>query len=183
MSSGDSSSEFSAALAAYLSTLLSVGDCVAATAPEVGGAYRQRLNQLRDRVAFEPTAEAMTAATTTLDSELKEYAEVASRQAARQTADLRTDLGSLSEALKHLAGRQIFYGERLRQFATHMQSMHCPRPDPMLNAVDPEHLAEILELQSRNLVDCVDSMACETAGLTARMREELAALDERLARL
>ena len=169
----DTSSDFSAALAAYLSTLLTVGDCVVAASPQVGAPYRQRLGRLRARVAFQPNAETLKEAATALDSELKEYAEAATRQTARYNSELRREIISFREIIEAISQRQEFYAIRLRQFAAQMEHTRYP--------TDPEHLADVLDLQAAGLRGCVESMTNETASLVVRMRQEMQALDERLA--
>ena len=169
----DHSSDFGCALQAYLTTLMTVGDCVAAASPEVGEPYRRRLTRLRARVAFQPTPETLTSAAAALDTELKEYAAVATRQTARYNAELRREIASFHEIIESIAKRQDFFTGRLRQFAVQMEASPYP--------TDPGDLSAVLELQAAGLRNCLDSMTAETASLVARMRQEMKALDERLA--
>ena len=45
---------------------------------------------------------------------------------------------------------------------------------------DPEHLQEVVALQSAGLVSCVESMSHVTESLVSRMHQELAAADRRV---
>ena len=86
--------------------------------------------------------------------------------------ELRQTIGALETIVKSLAQRQEFYGARLRQFAAQMETTPYP--------TDPEHLAEVVALQAAGLLGCVESMSNDTQSLVARMRDELAAVTQRL---
>src|SRR5580704_12870462 len=45
---------------------------------------------------------------------------------------------------------------------------------------DPAHLSEVVQLQAAQLLGCVESMGNDTKSLVVRMREELAAVTQRL---
>lgn len=160
------------AVTSYLSTLLAIADCVGTACPEVGGPYRHRLSRLRSRLAFDTNPEAMEESTAIVLKELAEYAGKSSVYIAQHGLELRQAVGALEAIVKSLAQRQEFYGARLRQFALQMETTPYP--------TEPEHLLEVVALQSAGLLGCVESMHNDTQSLVTRMREELAQVARRL---
>jgi GGDEF domain-containing protein len=160
------------AVTSYLSTLLAVSDCVGAACPEVGGPYRHRLSRLRSRLAFDSNPEAMAESNAVVEKELAEYAKKASQYIAQHGVELRQTIAALETIVKSLAQRQEFYGARLRQFATQMETTPYPS--------EPEHLSEVVALQAAGLLGCVESMNHDTQSLVARMRDELLGVTQRL---
>jgi hypothetical protein len=108
-------------VASYLSTLLSISDCVGAACPETGGPYRHRLSRLRSRLAFDASPEALAESAAVVDRELKEYSTKTANYVAMHSAEMRQTIAALEGIVKALAQRQHFYGERLLQFAAQME--------------------------------------------------------------
>jgi len=160
------------AVNSYLNTLLAVSECIGDACPEVGGPYRNRLGRLRSRLAFDTTPEAIFESTVAVERELKEYSKKAANYIEHHSIELRRAIEALEAIVKSLAQRQDFYGARLRQFAEQMQTTPYP--------TDPEHLSDVVALQSAGLLGCVESMATDSQSLVARMRAELADVSERL---
>ncbi len=160
------------AVTSYLSTLLAVSECVGAACPEVGGPYRHRLSQLRSRLAFETTSEAMTESNAAVEKELAEYAKKAAYYVEQHGVELKKTIEALETIVKSLAQRQEFYGARLRQFAAQMETTPYPP--------EPEHLSEVVSLQAAQLLGCVESMTNDSQSMVLRMREELAGVSRRL---
>src|SRR5271166_4352921 len=160
------------AVNSYLTTLLAVSECVGDACPEVGGPYRHRLNRLRSRLAFDTTPEAITESTIVVERELKDYSKKTANYIAHHGIELRRAIDALENIVRALAQRQDFYGARLRQFAEQMQTTPYP--------TDPEHLSEVVALQSAGLLGCVESMANDSQSLLARMRTELTDVSDRL---
>jgi GGDEF domain-containing protein len=161
------------AVTSYLSTLLAIADCLGAACPEVGGPYRHRLSRLRSRLAFDVNPEAMIETNGVVEKELAEYAKKSSYYIAQHGAELRATIDGLETIVKSLAQRQEFYAARLRQFAAQMETTPYPS--------DPDHLSEVVALQSAQLLGCVESMSNDTKSMVLRMHEELAATTKRLA--
>jgi len=159
-------------VACYLSTLVTVANCLAETCPDIGAPYRQRLSRMRARLAFHGTPEAIQASCEDLEAELKDYAVMAAHYAAQQDAELRRCIEGLEEIVRLLAQRQDFYGSRLRQFALQMEATPYP--------TDPDHLAEVVALQAAGLRSCIESISHESESIVLRMHDELAALEQRL---
>jgi GGDEF domain-containing protein len=160
------------AVTSYLSTMLAVAECVGAACPEVGGPYRHRLKRLRSRLAFDTTPEAMAESNTVVEKELAEYAVRASHYVALHGIELRLTIDALETIVKSLAQRQEFYGARLRQFASQIETTAYPS--------DAQQMAEMVTLQAAGLVGCVESMNNDTQSLVLRMREELLRVTQRL---
>lgn len=165
--------DLSHAVAAYLSILAATGDCLEQTFPDVGGPYRQRINSLRSRVAFHATREAIGESSETVQQELKDYANVASRVFTQRSVDLERGILALGDIIETLTQRQEAYGNRLRQFAAQMEKATYPE--------DPKSFSEVMALQAAGLRGLVQSMNQEAASMTSQMREQTAKLDQQLA--
>lgn len=157
----------------YLATLMAIADCVGEACPPVGAPHRHRLSRLRTRLSFNASKEAIEQSSVSVRAELKEYAAKASQYFSSNTAELRRASSGLEEIVRTLAQRQDFYAARLRQFAAQMETTPYP--------TDPDHLADVVALQSAGLVSCVESMSHEAQSLLARMQELLADVEDRLA--
>jgi hypothetical protein len=160
------------AVNSYLTTLLAVSECIGEACPEVGGPYRNRLGRLRSRLAFDTTPEAIMESTVVVERELKEYSNRTAAYIEHHGIELRRAIDALENIVRALAQRQDFYGARLRQFAEQMQTAPYPAA--------PEHLADMVALQTAGLLGCVESMDNDSQSLVARMRTELADVSERL---
>lgn len=160
------------AVTSYLSTMLAIAECVGAACPEVGGPYRHRLKRLRSRLAFDTTPEAMAESNAVVEKELAEYAVKAANYVALHGIELRQTIDALETIVKSLAQRQEFYGARLRQFASQIETTAYPS--------DAQQMAEVVALQAAGLVGCVESMNNDAQSLVLRMREELLRVTQRL---
>jgi GGDEF domain-containing protein len=156
----------------YLTTLLAMANCVGDACPEIGGLYRHRLTRLRSRLAFDSSPDAMEESTHAIAAALSEYASKTSAFVEKHGVELRAAIGTLEEIVRSLAQRQDFYGARLRQFAAQVEMTPYPS--------DPQHLQEMVALQVASLLTCVESMSHEAHSLVTRMRNELAAVEQRL---
>jgi GGDEF domain-containing protein len=130
------------------------------------------LARLRSRLAFDASPEALAEGAAAIEKELQEYAHRAAHYVALHGTELRRTVDALETIVKSIAQRQDFYGARLRQFAAQLETTPYP--------TDPEHLSEVVALQAAGLLGCVESMANDTQSLMSRMREELAAVSQRL---
>jgi len=172
MTDAEQLSALHTAVTSYLSTLLAISECVGTACPEVGGPYRHRLSRLRSRLAFDSNPEAMTESNAVVEKELADYAKKAANYVAAHGVELQQAVAALETIVKSLAQRQEFYSARLRQFAAQLQTTPYP--------TDPEHLIEVVTLQAAQLLGCVESMTNDTQSMMARMRDELAAVTQRL---
>jgi len=160
------------AVTCYLSTLAAVADCMGESCPEVGGPYRSRMNRLCSRLAFDTSAEAITESQAIVEKQLQEYAQRTAFYIASHGVELQKAVDGLETIVKSLAQRQDFYGARLRQFASQLETTALPS--------DPADLANIASLQAAGLLNCVESMANDTQSLLLRMRNELTAVAQRM---
>jgi GGDEF domain-containing protein len=172
MTDAEQLSALHTAVTSYLATLLAVADCVGAACPEVGGPYRHRLTRLRSRLAFDTNSEALTETSGAVEKELAEFARKSARYIAQHGVELQQTISALENIVRSLAQRQEFYGARLRQFAAQLETASYP--------TEPEHLSEVVALQSAGLLGCIESMSNDTKSLVARMRQELTQVTQRL---
>ncbi|HTS74733.1 MAG TPA: hypothetical protein VMG40_00930 [Bryobacteraceae bacterium] len=156
----------------YLSTLETVANALGNSCPQIGGLYRHRLSRLRTRLAFDSSPQAIEESCDAVEVELYEYAKKAAAYVDQHGIQLRAAISVLEEIVRALAQRQDFYGTRLRQFAAQMEATAYP--------TDPEHLQDVVALQSAGLLSCVESMNHEAQSLVTRMQSELAAVEQRL---
>jgi GGDEF domain-containing protein len=173
MPEDDSLTTLHAAVNCYLTTLQRVADTLAEACPPMGGPYQQRLGRLRSRLAFDAGTEAIEESCAITSRELKEYAGKASGYVERHRVELRRAVAGLEDIIRTLAQRQDYYGERLRRFAMQMETTPYP--------TEKENLLDVVALQVAGLLSCVESMSNESQSLLKRMRDEMAAVETRLA--
>jgi len=154
----------------YLSAIQAAANSLGEACPEVGGPYRSRLNQLRARLAFDPTPEALEESCGTVENELRDYAAKASSFLGQARSKQKSTIFALDDIIQCLARKQEFYLDRLRQFALQMEATAYP--------CDPDYLTEIVALQVAGLRSCVEGLARETDALLGRTRSVLSALEQ-----
>lgn len=165
MAQDDCLSALHAAVACYLATLEIAANALAEASPPVGRPYGQRLSRLRARLAFDSGPAKLEESRQETERELKDYAQRASTYAAEERAELRRALETLQQIARTLAQRQDFYGDRLRRFATEMQS---------------DRSAEAVDLHVGGILSSLESMSNEAQSTLKKMREEMAQLETRL---
>src|SRR5579864_1393502 len=109
--------ELSSSIACYLRILTAIGDCLGQECPEVGTPYRNRLKQLRARLSFQPTREALQASVSTVEAEISDYAAVAAQYLNRHDLELRCALLRLEDIIETMAHRRDFHRSRLDELA------------------------------------------------------------------
>jgi GGDEF domain-containing protein len=139
----------------YLSTLLAMGECLAEACPPVGGPYRTMLSRLKSRLAFDASAPALEESAAVVADELQDYASKAATYLDSYAAGFRRSMAGVEGVLRLLAQRQEFYGGRLRQFATQLESS-----------------------QSAGLLTSIESMTYEMQSLAARLCAELKSAEQ-----
>lgn len=144
----------------YLSTLISVAECLGSACPPVGGPYQHRLNRLAKRLAYDSSKEAVEESCAEVARELKDYSAKAGAYLRSHGVELRRAVGAVEGIVLTLSQRQDFYAARLRQLT--LQIENTPS-------------AYAAELKS-----CVESMFQENQSMLARMRRELSAVELRL---
>ncbi len=159
----------------YLSTLQTVADSLAQACPPMGGPYRHRLSRLRTRLAFDSNPDALEESCAIVETEVQEYAKKTAAFVDRHGVELRRGVGGLDEIVQMISLRQDFYASRLRQFAKQMEATVYP--------TEPEHLSEVVALQVAGLLSCIESMNQESQSLLARMRDEMARVNQRMAEI
>src|SRR5579863_7830325 len=156
--------ELGSSVACYLRTLTAVADCLGQACREVGSPYRKRIGQLRARLSFQPTREAINESATTLEAELSDYAAVAAQYLDQHDLALRCAVLTLEDIVESISHRSEFHASRLQELAVRMETT---------NPADPS-------AQAAELRRCIESIEHETASMLARMREKTAAVEERL---
>jgi hypothetical protein len=162
MENRDYLAEFSSVVASYLLTLSSVADCLGNTCPEVGGPYRDRLTRLRARLSFEATRNGIASATKTVEGELDDYAKAVARYQSQHEIELRSAIVLLQEIIDSMALRAEFQGGQLEKLAAEMEGAAAPA----------EHV--------ERLRHCARTMTADALRTTAKMREEIRAVESRL---
>lgn len=159
--------ELSSSIACYLTTLTAVADCLEQTCPEIGTPHRKRIAQLRARLSFEPTREAIKASVGTLEAELRDYAAAGGRYLIRHDLDVRCAILTLEDIIESIARQSQLQGSRLGELLAQMETANSAEPLP-------------LERAAAELRRCMESTDHQTAAMLARMRETMAAVEERL---
>jgi len=169
----DRLADLSNAVAAYLNLMTVTADCLEQTFPDVGGAYRQRIERLRWRVAYDATREAIKDSSQTVHAELKDYSSVASRVLTQRSVELERGILALGDIIQNLTELQESYGNRLGNFAAQIESNPYP--------ADSQSFSEASARQAAGLRNLVEEMSREAASIVAQMRGQLTELDQRLA--
>jgi len=156
----------------YHETLLAVANCMGDACPPIGGVYRQRLNRLRSRLAFDSSSDSLQESCGTVEKELAEYATRTAAYLEEHKVQLRAAMTAIQDLLRSMAQRQNFYAARLGQFATQMETAEYPE--------DADHRREIVAMQAAGLQSCVASMMQDTQSLLGRMHDELAGVERRM---
>lgn len=173
MSQPDHLADFSAALAAYLSTLDIVCECVSEVCPEVGRLSSQRLGKLRARLSFQPTREAIRESTTTLRRELiQHYAVNASMQVERREIEFERGMAAIQQIVTSLMRLNEASAAQLLQLASQLES------DALQD--EAEDGRAILTRQAATVRRCGETLVRETASLSHELRDEIAAVEARL---
>jgi GGDEF domain-containing protein len=165
--------ELSNAVACYLNAMAATADCIDQASPHVGGPYRQRIKQLRARIAFEAGRQAIQEGNEAFLAELKDYAAVAGGHHYRHSLALEREILALEDIIETLAYRQEVHSSRLRQLSADMEQAAYPVGGPQL--------ADVVRSQAVELRTCVEHMEQEAAAMLARMHRQMSALEERLA--
>src|ERR1700731_286713 len=114
--------ELSSSVACYLRTLTAVADCLGRACPDVGTSYRKRIGQMRARLSFEPTREAIKESVGTLEAELTDYAAVAAQYMSRHDIDVRCAILTLEDIGESMAHQSKVHGSRLQELAVRMET-------------------------------------------------------------
>jgi GGDEF domain-containing protein len=170
----DHLADFSNAVASYLNVMAATGDCLEQTYPEVGNLYRQRIHRLRTRVAFQATREAIKESASTLEVELKDFAQVTNRVLTQRSVELTRGILALGDLIEKLAKRQEYFGNRLLYLSSQVDNLAAPAALP---AGDPSEGAT----QAAGIRGLVESMGLEASSMLAQMRERMNDLEQRLA--
>jgi GGDEF domain-containing protein len=150
--------EFAEAVAAYLNVTDSLALCLEQTCPEVGGPYRQRIQRMRSRVAFDAKREVIKDSAKMLQADLKDYAAAVDQLLTRRTVELKSGILDLGDHLDSLTQRQNLFSQQLRQFASQLEAW-----------------------QTAELTGLADNMSVEAASTVTQMRECLTEMDKELA--
>ncbi len=173
MTESDYLAKTGAAVKAYLNTLNAIAGSLAEACPEVGEPYEHRIKRLRTRLAFDPTPEAIEESSHVVGRELEDYAERASLVSDRRNPALRQRLSMLEKLIQSTSARNDYYGNRQTYLASQIET--CEWPDT------PERFAAFQARQAALLRQCIESWTRENASLLTAMRDQLVAIDAKLA--
>jgi GGDEF domain-containing protein len=169
----DHLADLSHAVAAYLNVMAATADCLEQAFPDAGGPYRQRIHRLRARVGFDATREAINSSAQTLQDELKDYSGVVSHILTQRSVELERGILALGDFIDDLNQLHQIHSNRLDTFAARLENTPFP--------ADPQRFSEAMAHQSTGLRGLAGEMTEETASLLARIREQMADIDRRLA--
>ena len=169
----DHLADLSNAVAAYLNLMTVTADCLEQTFPDVGGPYRQRIERLRWRVAYDATREAIKDSSQTVHAELKDYSSVASRVLTQRSVELERGILALGDTIQNLTELQESYGNRLGHFAAQIESSPYP--------ADSQRFSEVSARQAADLRGLIEEMSREAASIVTQMRGQMTELGQRLA--
>ena len=159
--------ELGSAVASYLNVLTAVADCLGSACPEIGSPFRKRIAQLRTRLSFHPTPEALKTSAKAVESELKDYALAAARYSDEHDLVLRRAVLSLGDIIEAMAHRQDLDEARFRETTVRLETTGAE------GAVSVTHA--VVELRGY-----IENMGVETALMLGRLREEMVEVEERL---
>jgi GGDEF domain-containing protein len=145
-------------LEAYLSFVSAVADCLKDSCPPIGTPYHLRLNRMRGRLAYDPSAEFFAEGTQVIEAQLVDYARQASAYVSLHGTAFSKGVEALLETVRQLEAKQDFYCTRLRELAAQME---------------PSQPAARLE-------SCVESLSNDWQSLVGRLRTELAETQSRI---
>ncbi len=151
--------ELSTAMAAYLTAMSVTAECMEKAWPEVGAPYRKRLQGLQSRLSFEVTRAAIKDSSETLQSELKDFAEVVNRLQSERSVDLERGIVALRELIEILSHKQETFRKQLQELA----------------ADSP------LDNMSAALTSLAENISREVAPTLAKMDSEVVSLGQRIA--
>jgi GGDEF domain-containing protein len=169
----DHLADLSHAVAAYLNVMGATADCLEQAFPDAGGPYRQRIHRLRARVGFDATREAIHNSAQTLQDELKDYSGVVSRILTQRSVELERGILALGDFIDDLNQLHQIHSNCIETFAARLESTPFPE--------NPQRFAEALAQQSTGLRGLAGEITQESASLLARIREQMADIDRRLA--
>ena len=111
-----------AALESYLSAILEIGETLDAVAPEIAGAFRERLLTLRARLSANHSEEALEQSRAALREILQSFRDKARQQKEALARDLSQTLTMVTRTEDLSAGRNVQYVERLADFVDRIDS-------------------------------------------------------------
>lgn len=185
MNEPDHLADYGAALAAYVSALDIICECVSEVCPEVGKLSSQRIGKLRDRLSFQPSREAIRESTATLRRELiKHYAVNAAMQVERQEIEFERGMAAVQHLVDSVGRLNEASAAQLRQLVTELEALEV-RTDGNVRAdgdarAHGEPGKTALARQAAKIRQCGESLVQETAQLSRELREEVAAIEARL---
>ena len=169
MSESDHLADFSATLAAYLSALDIIRDCISEACPEVGKVSSERIRKLRTRLSFQPTRDSIRESTHALREELKHYAVNASMHAGRHEMEFERGMSAVQGIVSSLARLNQSSAVHLRASADQLETAAAGQSDKA-----------ILAREAAQIRECGEKLTEETACLSHELEEEIAGVEARM---
>ena len=160
-------SELSSSISCYLSLLTAVGDCMGAASPEIGGPYRKRIEQLKNRLYFQASSRELNNSVRVVEGELEDYAVVASQHLNQHDLELRRVIVALDHVIDTLGSCYNAHQLHLQDLAAGLDAAGRGMPNSA-------------EDTAAELRRCAESVQRETASTLESMHKELASVDTRL---
>ena len=160
------------ALNCYLSTVVSVAECLAATCPPIGHAYRERLMRWPRRLGFEASQKTLEESRWALRSELRDFSEIAGeffREVPTRAQVINSLVMRASELLR----------ERTETYHKLVDSL-AERLEAGAELDDPEEFRRMLRQQAAGLRYRSESINREVGQLLGKISEEAALFQQRL---
>jgi GGDEF domain-containing protein len=142
----------------YLTTLLALSEAVGEACPEVGEPHQQRLGRLRTRLSFDSNPAAVEASTALVRAELRDFARKSADHIELHTSQWKEAARQIRAMGEHLVQRQRYYGSRVGDLATKLDSA-----------------------QGAQLLSVAESIHNEGQSMLARMQQLIATVEARLA--
>ena len=146
---------FQSVLDVYLAAIVEVAEAISTIYPEMGETYRESLNGLRGRLAFEADSKTLEESRDALHEILTAFSQRARRYSEALTEELNQTLAMLARAEDTRSLRSVRYVEHLIDFVDQMEeavrSVNVARLTEQ--AVELRQFAESIELDSRDDYD------------------------------
>ena len=160
--------DFQAALACYLSSILDIGDMMTSVFPELGTTYLEQLSRLRARLAFEANKKTLEESRDTLHQILEAFSLNARRYTQALEEELNQTLAMVAQTEENRSERNVHHVGHLVDFV-----------DQMEKAVKAGDLDQLRE-QTSELRSFAESIELDTRDAFVQLRDQMREFQHRL---